>query len=115
MGKKAMPGGAVREGDVVRAVVVRSRRGVRREDGSYVTEWTPTATGVWRVKLVYPTVNETRVIAVTVNPATPQEGGKPRVTYPKWLPPPATLLAYVITALPTLVGAGTYKWSGKPT
>jgi len=34
--KKAMPGGAVREGDVVRAVVVRSRRGVRREDGSYV-------------------------------------------------------------------------------
>ncbi len=34
--KKAMPGGAVKEGDVVRAVVVRSRRGVRREDGSYV-------------------------------------------------------------------------------
>ena len=34
--KKAMPGGAVKEGDVVRAVVVRSRRGVRRDDGSYV-------------------------------------------------------------------------------
>lgn len=34
--KKAMPGGAVKEGEVVRAVVVRSRRGVRRDDGSYV-------------------------------------------------------------------------------
>ncbi len=34
--KKAMPGGTVKEGEVVRAVVVRSRRGVRRDDGSYV-------------------------------------------------------------------------------
>ena len=34
--KSASPGGAVKKGDVVRAVVVRSARGVRRADGSYV-------------------------------------------------------------------------------
>ena len=30
--KKAAPGGVVKKGDVVRAVVVRSAKGVRRED-----------------------------------------------------------------------------------
>jgi large subunit ribosomal protein L14 len=34
--KKALPGGAVKQGDVCRGVVVRSKRGVRRDDGSYV-------------------------------------------------------------------------------
>ena len=34
--RKAAPGGAVKKGDVARAVVVRSARGVRRADGSYV-------------------------------------------------------------------------------
>ena len=34
--KKALPGGAVKEGEVCRAVIVRSKRGVRRDDGSYV-------------------------------------------------------------------------------
>ena len=34
--RKANPGGTVKKGDVVKAVIVRSRRGVRREDGSYV-------------------------------------------------------------------------------
>lgn len=34
--KKAAPGGTVKKGDVVRAVVVRSARGVRRADGSYI-------------------------------------------------------------------------------
>lgn len=34
--KKASPGGVVRKGDVVKAVVVRSVRGVRRDDGSYI-------------------------------------------------------------------------------
>ena len=34
--RKAAPGVAVKKGDVVRAVVVRSARGVRRADGSYV-------------------------------------------------------------------------------
>ena len=32
--KKAAPGGVVKKGDVVKAVVVRSAKGVRREDGS---------------------------------------------------------------------------------
>jgi large subunit ribosomal protein L14 len=34
--KSATPGGVVKKGDVVKAVVVRSRRGVRRPDGSYI-------------------------------------------------------------------------------
>jgi large subunit ribosomal protein L14 len=34
--KSATPGGVVKKGDVVKAVVVRSRRGVRRTDGSYI-------------------------------------------------------------------------------
>ena len=34
--RKAAPGGQVKKGDVVKAVIVRSSRGVRRADGSYV-------------------------------------------------------------------------------
>ncbi len=34
--RKAQPGGTVKKGEVVRAVIVRSSRGVRRADGSYV-------------------------------------------------------------------------------
>jgi len=34
--KEATPGGVVKKGDVVRAVIVRSKRGVRRNDGSYI-------------------------------------------------------------------------------
>ena len=34
--RKAAPGGTVKKGEVVKAVIVRSKRGVRREDGSYV-------------------------------------------------------------------------------
>lgn len=34
--KKATPNGAVKKGKVVTAVIVRSKRGLRREDGSYI-------------------------------------------------------------------------------
>ena len=34
--RKAAPGGTVKKGDVVKAVIVRSKRGIRREDGTYV-------------------------------------------------------------------------------
>ena len=34
--KKAAPGGSVKKGDVVKAVIVRSKHGVRRDDGSYI-------------------------------------------------------------------------------
>ena len=34
--KKATPGGVVKKGDVVKAVIVRSVSGVRRNDGSYI-------------------------------------------------------------------------------
>ena len=34
--KKATPGGAVKKGEVVKAVVVRTVNGVRRDDGTYI-------------------------------------------------------------------------------
>ena len=34
--KKATPGGTVKKGDVVKAVVVRSCKGLRRDDGTYI-------------------------------------------------------------------------------
>ena len=34
--KKAAPGGVVKKGDVVKAVVVRTVSGVRRDDGTYI-------------------------------------------------------------------------------
>ena len=34
--KKAAPGGVVKKGDVVKAVVVRSVKGLKRADGSYI-------------------------------------------------------------------------------
>ncbi|MDD5940270.1 MAG: 50S ribosomal protein L14 [Lachnospiraceae bacterium] len=34
--KDAIPGGMVKKGDVVKAVVVRTRRETRRKDGSYI-------------------------------------------------------------------------------
>jgi len=34
--KQATPGGVVKKGEVVRAVIVRSKSGVRRPDGSYI-------------------------------------------------------------------------------
>lgn len=35
--KQATPGGVVKKGDVVKAVIVRTKRGARRSDGSYIT------------------------------------------------------------------------------
>ena len=35
--KDASPGGVVKKGDVVKAVVVRSRKGTHRPDGSYIS------------------------------------------------------------------------------
>ena len=34
--KTATPGGSVKKGDVVKAVIVRSAKGIRRADGSYI-------------------------------------------------------------------------------
>ena len=34
--KKAAPGGMVKKGDVVKAVIVRSAKGLRRADGTYI-------------------------------------------------------------------------------
>ncbi len=35
--KEATPGGVVKKGDVVKAVIVRTVRGARRKDGSYIS------------------------------------------------------------------------------
>ncbi|MGI6668508.1 MAG: 50S ribosomal protein L14 [Acetivibrionales bacterium] len=34
--KNATPGGVVKKGEIVRCVIVRSKKGVRRPDGSYI-------------------------------------------------------------------------------
>lgn len=34
--KKAVPGGSVRKGDVVKAVIVRTKKAIRRNDGTYI-------------------------------------------------------------------------------
>ena len=34
--KKATPGGVVKKGEVVKAVIVRSAKGTRRDDGTYI-------------------------------------------------------------------------------
>ena len=34
--RKATPGGTVKKGEVVKAVIVRSAKGVRRDDGTYI-------------------------------------------------------------------------------
>ncbi|MCR2043521.1 50S ribosomal protein L14 [Anaerosalibacter massiliensis] len=34
--KSATPGGVVKKGEIVKAVIVRTRKGVRRNDGSYI-------------------------------------------------------------------------------
>ncbi|MGB9680029.1 MAG: 50S ribosomal protein L14 [Thermoanaerobacteraceae bacterium] len=34
--KSATPGGVVKKGDIVKAVIVRTRKGVARKDGSYI-------------------------------------------------------------------------------
>lgn len=34
--KEATPGGVVKKGDVVKAVIVRTVKGIRRKDGSYI-------------------------------------------------------------------------------
>ena len=35
--KQATPGGTVKKGDVVKGVIVRTKRGIRRENGTYKT------------------------------------------------------------------------------
>ena len=41
--KKAAPGGVVKKGDVVKAVVVRSVKGIRRDDGTGLTKMRPSS------------------------------------------------------------------------
>lgn len=52
--RKAQPGGTVKKGEVVKAVIVRSAKGVRRADGSYVrsTRTLPSSSRTTRIPAV---------------------------------------------------------------
>ena len=43
--KSATPGGVVKKGDVVKAVIVRTKKGLRRADGSYIIKEDKTPRG----------------------------------------------------------------------
>ena len=46
--KSATPGGVVKKGEVVKAVIVRSKKGLRRPDGSYIKfDGTPKGTRIF--------------------------------------------------------------------
>ena len=45
--KKAAPGGIVKKGEVVKAVIVRTTKGVRRDDGQYI-RFDENAAGIMR-------------------------------------------------------------------
>ena len=45
--KKAAPGGTVKKGDVVKAVIVRSKHGLRRDDGSVMADKSPKGTRIF--------------------------------------------------------------------
>ena len=49
--RKATPGGTVKKGEVVKAVIVRTKRGVRREDGSaaFVSTAQPSSSRTTRI------------------------------------------------------------------
>ena len=48
--KDAIPGGNVKKGEVVKAVIVRTRKETRRPDGSYIrsTRMRPSSSTTWR-------------------------------------------------------------------
>ena len=77
--KKAAPGGTVKKGDVVKAVIVRSKHGVRRDDGSYirfdettsVLMRTPPSSS-WLTRAPRAPVSLDRWPASCVTPATPR-------------------------------------------
>ena len=64
--KKATPGGVVKKGDVVKAVIVRSAKGLRRDDGTYIRSWDKT--------FVFATL--TRDAAQNLNLNDPMANGK---------------------------------------
>ncbi|MDO5013610.1 MAG: 50S ribosomal protein L14 [Lactobacillaceae bacterium] len=45
--KQATPGGVVKKGDVVKAVVVRTKHGLHRKDGSYINDKSPKGTRIF--------------------------------------------------------------------
>ncbi len=70
--KKAAPGGSVKKGDVVKAVIVRSKHGVRRDDGSYIRFDANAAVIVMADKSPKGTRIFDPLLASCVMPATPR-------------------------------------------
>ena len=70
--KKAAPGGTVKKGDVVKAVIVRSKQGLRRDDGSYIRFDENAAVIVMADKSPKGTVSLDPSLANSATPATPR-------------------------------------------
>lgn len=68
--KKAAPGGSVKKGDVVKAVIVRSKHGVRRDDGSVLMRTPPLS--LWPTRTPRVPVSLDPLLASCVMPATPR-------------------------------------------
>ena len=69
--KKAAPGGSVKKGDVVKAVIVRSKHGVRRDDGSYI-RFDENALSSWPTRAPRALVSLDPLLASCAMPATPR-------------------------------------------
>ncbi len=70
--KKAAPGGSVKKGDVVKAVIVRSKHGVRRDDGCYIRFDENAAVIVMADKSPRVPVSLDPLLVSCVMPATPR-------------------------------------------
>lgn len=70
--KKAAPGGSVKKGDVVKAVIVRSKHGVRRDDGSYIRSMRTPPLSLWPTRAPRAPVSLDPSLANSATPATPR-------------------------------------------
>lgn len=70
--KKAAPGGSVKKGDVVKAVIVRSKHGVRRDDGSYIRLMRTPPLSLWPTRAPRVLVSLDPLPASCAMPATPR-------------------------------------------
>ena len=68
--KKAAPGGTVKKGDVVKAVIVRSKHGLRRDDGSALMRTPPLSS--WPTRAPRALVSLDPSLASCATPASPR-------------------------------------------
>ena len=68
--KQATPGGAVKKGDVVKAVIVRTKSGARRKDGSYIKFDETLQSSSVKTKLLAELVSSAQLLANCVTAAS---------------------------------------------